>query len=164
MSGTNQRAQYPGRSFTEARNDFREVVADQPPPALGCRAREVSSTYASRAGSHGCLRPGGLDPVRRRGRLVVGRAWLRPTERRRDVPDRNGDDPVRIPAGELILWKVLAEPGDRVLVGLVVGPHVEIARWGIHPEALELAYDRLVLRPPASQLVGPIDGGFEEVE
>src|SRR6266436_7118049 len=134
------------------------------PPRSVARAREFSSTYASRTGSHGCLRPGGLDPVRSRGRLVMGRTRLWPAERCRDVADRNGDDPIRIPAGKLVLWKVLAEPGDRVLVGLVVGPHVEIARRGIHAEALELADDRLVLGPPANQLVGSIDGGFEEVE
>jgi hypothetical protein len=43
-----------------------------------------------------------------------------------------------------MLRKVLADPGDRVLVGLMVGPHIEIARRGIHPEALELTDDRLV--------------------
>src|ERR1700746_7298 len=131
----NHRRQQPSRPFTRARGDFTEVTSSSSPDRL---------------------RPGGLDPVRRRGRLVVGRAGLRPAERCGDVPDRNGDDPGRIPARELIIGKVLAEPGDRVLVGLVVGPHVEIARWRIYAEALELANDRFVLGPAAGQLVGPL--------
>src|SRR5258707_15735366 len=132
MSGINQRPDYPGGSFTEARNTIFACSAPIKTPALGWPSAGVSSAYASRTGSHGCLGAGGLDPVRRRGRLVVRRARLWPAERRRYVADRYGDDPVRIPAGELVLWKVLAEPGDCVLIGLVVGPHVEIARRGIH--------------------------------
>src|SRR6266478_8670439 len=136
----NYRRQEPSRPFCEGATGFK---APSSPDYLG---------------------PGGLDPVRCRGRLVVGRAGLRPAERCGDVPDRNGDDPARIPARELILGKVLAEPGDRVLVGLVVGPHVEIARWRIDAEALELADDRFVVGPAAGQLVGPLDGGFQQVE
>src|SRR6266446_5308475 len=155
---------YPGRSFTEARNTIFASSSPIKPPAPGRPGAGVSSAYARRLGSHGCLRPGGLDPVRSRGRLVVGSARLWPAERRRDVADRNRDDPVRIPGGELVLRQVLAEPGHRVLVGLVVGPHVEIARRGIHAESLELADDRLVLGPPAGKLVRSLYRRFKEVE
>src|SRR5712691_10881308 len=86
---------------------------------LRCRKRDGSA--------HG-LRPGLLDPVGRRGRLVVALAGLRPVCRRRDVADRNGDDPVGVPGRERVFRIVLAEPGDRVLVALVVvRPDVEIA-------------------------------------
>src|SRR6266852_1713523 len=78
--------------------------------------------------------PIGFDPVGRRGGLVVTCAWLRPADRGGDVPDRDGDDPVEIPGGELVPWDVFAESGDRVGVGLVVGPHVGIASRGIHAE------------------------------
>src|SRR5713226_8766190 len=97
------------------------------------RARKLfSRTWQPRKlspfSTHG-LRPGLLDPVGRCGRLVVALAGLRPVRRRRDVADRNGDDPVGVPGRERIFRIVLAEPGDRVLVALViVGPDVEIAR------------------------------------
>src|SRR6266446_10141067 len=81
------------------------------------------------AGSGGRFGPGRLDPIRRRSRFVMARAGFRPTHRRSDVADRNGNDAVRIPRRELVLRQVFAEAGHRVLVGLVVGTHVEIARW-----------------------------------
>src|SRR6266568_9157014 len=48
----------------------------------------------------GRLRPGRLDPIRRRGRFVMAGAGFRPTHRRGDVADRNGDDAIRIPRRE----------------------------------------------------------------
>src|SRR5215472_7354491 len=93
----------------------------------GRRVRGHQTTYAGTAlSAH--LRPRGLDPVCRRSRLVVGRARLWPAERRRNVTDRDRDDPVGIPGGKFILRQVLAEAGHRVLIGLVIGPHVQIAR------------------------------------
>src|ERR1700730_6103357 len=88
------------------------------------------------AGSGGRFGPGRLDPIRRRSRFVMARAGFRPAHRRSDVADRNGDDAVRIPRRELVSRQIFAEAGHRVLVGLGVGAHVEIARWGIHAEAL----------------------------
>src|SRR5438270_1497772 len=109
--------------------------------------------------------PGLLDPIRRRGRFIVALAWLWPIGRCGDVADRNGDYAIRIPAHERIFRVVLAEPGDRVLIALViVGTNIEIARGRIHAEPFELADDRLVLRPSAGVLVGALDGGLEHVQ
>src|SRR6516164_438027 len=92
-------------------------------PAKG--GRDLIEAREPKSGSH--LRPSGLDPVRRGGRFVVALARLRPVRRRRDVADRNGNDAVEIPDREGVVRDVLAEPGDRVLVALViVGPDVEI--------------------------------------
>src|SRR6516225_7968091 len=66
------------------------------------------------------FRPGGLDPVRRGGRLVVTVARLRPVRRRGDVADRDGDDPIGIPNRELILRQVLGKTSHGILVALVV--------------------------------------------
>src|SRR3954468_18189320 len=86
------------------------------------------------------LRPGGLDPVGGRRRLVVAVAGLRPIGRRRDVADRDGDDAGRVPNREGILRHVLAEAGDRVLVALViVRPDIDVAGRRIVAEAFELA-------------------------
>src|SRR5260370_24822166 len=74
----------PSRPFARARGDFTEVTSPSSPDHL---------------------RPGGLDPVRRRGRLVVGRAGLRPAERGGDVPDRKGEDRGRTPACDLIIGR-----------------------------------------------------------
>src|SRR3954468_20614880 len=60
-------------------------------------------------------RPGLIDPGIGRGRLALG-----PARRRRDVPDRDGDDPGRVEDRERVLRHVLAEARDRVLVALVV--------------------------------------------
>src|SRR5262245_26491713 len=100
------------------------------------------------------LRPRGLDPVRRRRRLVMAMARLRPIRRCGDVADRDCDDPVGIPDRERIVRQALAEAGDSVLVALVVvWPDVDIARRRIHAQAFELADDRFLLGPAADQLV-----------
>src|SRR5713226_496841 len=165
ISGSRRR-DYASRLLARIRStDRRQLALEKTSRARTCMGAAVSPAAATaEVDSADGLGPGGLDPVRRGGRFVVARARLRPAERSGDVPDGNGDDAVGIPARELVLWKVLAEPGDRVLVGLVVGPHVEVARRGIHAEPLELADDRLVLGPPAGQLVGPLDGGLQQVE
>src|SRR5437667_42039 len=88
----------------------------------------------------------------------------------RNGPDLRASKPVdqasrpfvRIP--NTALGQLSPTKTDRARVGLVVGPHVAIARWGIHAEALELADDRLVLGPAAGQLVGPVDGGLQQIQ
>src|SRR5215510_4772808 len=118
------------------------------------RARLPSITISGRS-AH-CLRPSLLDPVGRRGRLVMAMARLRPIGRSGDVTNRDGDDPILIPGHERIFRIVLGEPGDRVLVTLVVvRPDVQITRRCIEPETLELADDHLVIGPTADQLVCP---------
>src|SRR3954471_3831880 len=104
-------------------------------------------------------RPGLVDPGRRRARLA-----LRPSRGRGDVADGDGDDARRIEDGERVLGDVLAESGDRVLVSLVVvrtDVHVA-ARTGIH-HPLDLADERVVVGPAASELVRLLDGRLEHV-
>src|SRR5499427_35196 len=133
------------------------------PPMAG--AVVIVAMLASERSLTGCLGPSLLDPVGGGGRLVVPFAGLRPIPRRRDVADRNGNDPVGIPARERIVGEVLAESGHRVLIALVVvGTDVDVARRRIHAEAFELADDCLVLRPAGGELVGALDGGLEHVE
>src|SRR5438132_9351878 len=93
------------------------------------------------------LRPRLIDPGISRGWLSLRPAWGR-----RDVADRDGDDPGRIEDGERILGHILGKARDRVLVALmVVGADVDVtARPGVH-HALELADDRVVVRPTAHQ-------------
>ena len=68
--------------------------------------------------------PGLVDPGIRRRRLALG-----PAGRRRDIADRDRDDPVRIQDLERIVRRVDAEAGHRVLVALVVvGPDVDVPR------------------------------------
>src|SRR6478672_8921997 len=134
------------RIDTEALFPLLEVAA----PAEGgrghCRIVASERRLARRLG------PSLLDPVGGSSRLVVPFAGLRPIRRRGDVADRNGNDPVGIPARERIVGQVLAESGHRVLIALVVvGTDVEVARRGIHAEAFELADDRLVLWPAAGE-------------
>src|SRR5258708_12164245 len=104
-------------------------------------------------------RPSLIDTRRRRCRLA-----LRPARRRVDVPDRYGDDPIRIEDRERVLGHVLAEAGDRVLVALVVvGADVDVsARTGDH-HALDLTDDRVLVRPAAAQLVRLLDGRFQDI-
>jgi len=134
--------------------------------AHGNRHGAVEMDNRRRLNSHQLvIKRNNLPPVGRSGRLVVAMAGLGPIPRRRDVADRDRDDPIGIPGHERILRIALAEPGDRVLVALViVGPDVEITRRGVEPEALELADDRLVVRPAAGQLGGPFDGGLQHVQ
>src|SRR5439155_5688026 len=99
----------------------------------------------------GCLhrRPGLVDPG-------IGRGWLalRPSRRRGDVADGDGDDAGRVEDGERIVRHVLAEAGDRVLVALVVvGADVDVAAGPGNHHSLELADDRVVIGPSAHQLV-----------
>src|SRR5260370_32155628 len=127
------------------------------------RARVLAAT-AKRGGLAG-LGPSGIEPVGGCGRFVMAVARLRPIWRRCDVADRNGDDPVWIPNREWIIRQVLAEPGDGVLVALViVRPDVEIAGWRIHAEAFELADDGLLFGPSADELVCPLDGHLEHIQ
>src|SRR5437016_11149017 len=115
------------------------------------------STWISSGRLH--RRPGLIDPGIRRGRLT-----LRPPRGRRDVPDGDGDDPVRIEDGERILRHLLAEAGDSVLVSLVVvRADVDVPAWPRIHHALDLADDGVVVRPAAHQLVGLLDGGLEHV-
>src|SRR5437868_8667760 len=105
------------------------------------------STWISSGRLH--RRPGLIDPGIRRGRLA-----LRPTRRRRDVPDGDGDDPRRIQDWERIVRHLFAEAGDGVLVSLLVvraDVHVS-SRPGDH-HALELADDGVVVGPATHQLV-----------
>src|SRR6516162_11703425 len=136
----------------------------QPRPPTAGAVGVVATLTSKRNSAHG-LGPSLLDPIGRGRRLVVPFAGLRPIPRRGDVANRNGDDPAGVPGRERVIRQVLAESGDRVLVPLVViGPDVDITRRGIHAEALELADDRLVLRPAAGELVGTLDGGLEHVQ
>src|SRR5215468_4615881 len=101
--------------------------------------------------------PGLIDPGIGRGGVAL---W--PARRRRDVPDGNGDDPVRIEDGERILRHVLAEARDRVLVALVVvRPDVDVPARPRDHHSLELADDGIVIGPAARQLVGLLDGGLD---
>src|SRR6202158_2185243 len=117
-----------------------------PIPDLRAHATRRASTSAGRAGLPGLHpRPGLIDPgISRRG------ITLRPVRRRRDVPDRNGDDPVRIENREWILGDVLCETGDRVFVTLmVVRAGVDVPAGARNHRALEHRDDRLVVRPPS---------------
>jgi len=62
--------------------------------------------------------PGGFQPVGRGRRLVVTLAGFRPVGRSRDVADRNRDDRLRIPGGEIVfgivLVRLLLPLNDRV--------------------------------------------------
>ena len=90
---------------------------------------------------------------------------LGPVGWRGDVPDGNGDDGIGIPDREVILGKVLAHPDHRILVSLVVvRPDVDVAGRRIQSQALQLADDRVVVRPAADKLVGALDGVLEQVE
>ena len=53
--------------------------------------------------------PGLVDPGVRRSRLA-----FRPSRRRGDVADGDGDDPIRIEDRERILGNLLAEAGERL--------------------------------------------------
>src|SRR5215470_15889762 len=87
------------------------------------RARDGSGAVLPVTSASACLarlRPRGLDPVCRSGRLVMAVARLRPIRWRGDVADRDCDDPVRIPDRERIVRQILTEAGDGVLVALVI--------------------------------------------
>src|SRR5438034_1957518 len=59
--------------------------------------------------------------------VVTGRR--RPPRRRRDVADRDRDDPVGIEDLERVVWRVHAEPGHSILVALVVvRPDMDVTR------------------------------------
>src|SRR6266481_8953883 len=104
-------------------------------------------------------RPGLIDPGIGRGRLALG-----PAGRRRDVPDRDGDDPGRIEDRERVLGDVLAEPGDRVLVTLVVvWTDVDVPAWPREHHALDLRDDGVVVRPAAGELVRLLDSRPEDM-
>src|SRR5262245_11916750 len=127
-------------------------------PVSGGRGVDQSISTVSREALSHRFGPSLLDPIGGGSGFVVALAGLRPVRRRGDVADWNGDGPFGIPDRERVFGNILAEPGDRVLVALViVGPDVEIARRGIHSETFQLADDGFVFRPTAGQLVGAFD-------
>jgi hypothetical protein len=66
---------------------------------------------------------------------------LRPIRGRRDIAHGDGDNAVEVPANERIVRVILAEPGDRVLVALVIiRANVEVAGRRIHSEPLQFAH------------------------
>src|SRR5215813_13945643 len=90
------------------------------------------------------LRPSLLDPIVSRRWIVMSVAGLGPVRRRRDVANRNSDHPCRVEDLERIGIHVLAEPGDGVVIALVViGADVEIPARGLKIHTFQLADDHL---------------------
>src|SRR3989442_11032879 len=112
------------------------------------------------------LLPRGLDPVHRRGGVVVALAGLGPVGRRGHLADGDGHDALGIPDGERIVREILAEADLDVLVRAVIFlANRHEAGGPLDAEPLELLDDRVVLwaaRP--GLLVCLLDGGLEEIE
>src|SRR3989441_997477 len=96
------------------------------------------------------LLPRGLDPVHRRGGVVVALAGLGPVGRRGHLADGDGHDALGIPHGERIVREILAEADLDVLVRTMVFlANRHEAGGPLDAEPLELLDDRVVLGPGA---------------
>src|SRR2546422_6055414 len=106
------------------------------------------------------LWPGLLDPgVRGRGFPLGQSGW------RRDVANRDRDHPAGIQDQERKVLFVVREPGDRILVCLVViGADLNVSGRRLPGEAFQFVNDRVIVRPPAGQPVGAFDSQTKHLQ
>jgi len=125
-------------------------------PAAQSPTEDGAERFRRAPRSSNCARrPGRLDPIVGRRRIVVPLARLRPIGRRRDITDVLHDDSVRIPNWERIFRHVLAESDDcRFEPRVILGSNVQVSRRRRHHHALEHGNDLRGLRPSPQKLIG----------